>query len=387
MRIIRNVFRRKLRAFLTIFGITIGVFALVVMGGMAEKINLLVSGGTTYFSDKVTISDASSANSFNSSPLSVSKLDQVEQVDGVAVASAGVTMMLDEEMPSVSMGMPPMIIGTDLRGEDYETFQVTYADGRNLSPGEVGKVVVGSDLVKKLGAEVGSTVTLRGEPFEVVGILEKTLTAPDSSVIIPLSDAQRLFQKSLPEMMQGRVDATQLATDFTVYVEPGTDPDALAATLEASVPGISAMGPQGFKDQIGNASRLLNAIIFGIAMISLLVGGLSVINTMTMSVAERTREIGIRKAIGASHGQIVRQFLAESGFIGLLGGATGLLFGWLLTLALNAAGNDAGTALFLVTTRLAVGSALFAVFLGLVSGLYPSWHAARLNPVAALRYE
>ncbi len=108
---------------------------------------------------------------------------------------------------------------------------------------------------------------------------------------------------------------------------------------------------------------------------------------MTMSVAERTREIGIRKAIGASDGQVMRQFILESGVIGLLGGLGGLVLGMLVAAAGNAAGAASGQALFLVTTRLMVGSVAFAVVLGVVSGLYPAWHAARLNPVEALRYE
>ena len=108
---------------------------------------------------------------------------------------------------------------------------------------------------------------------------------------------------------------------------------------------------------------------------------------MTMSVAERTREIGIRKAIGASDGQVMRQFILESGVIGLLGGLGGLALGLLVASAGNAAGAASGQALFLVTTRLMAGSVGFAVVLGVVSGLYPAWHAARLNPVEALRYE
>ena len=205
--------------------------------------------------------------------------------------------------------------------------------------------------------------------------------------MMSLPDSQELFVNSLPEVMRGAVDPTTIATGGTVFVEPGLDPDELAATIQAQVPGIVATGPQGFQDQVGAASKMLNAIIFGIALISLLVGGLSVINTMTMSVTERTREIGIRKAIGASHGQVVRQFLVEAGIIGCIGGVSGLVLGWAFTLVANAAGNDAGTALFLVTGRLALGAVAFAVLLGVASGIYPSLHAARLHPVAALRYE
>ena len=110
-------------------------------------------------------------------------------------------------------------------------------------------------------------------------------------------------------------------------------------------------------------------------------------NTMTMSVSERTREIGVRKSIGASDGAIMRQFVAEAAVIGLVGGLSGLVLGWGFTLLGNVASEASGSALFLLTGRLAVGSVAFAVSLGVVSGLYPAWHAARLNPVQALRYE
>ena len=385
MRLVRNVFRRKLRAFLTIFGITIGVFALVVMGGMAEKISLLVGGGTTYYADKVIVSDASATNVSMGVPLSVARVSEIEAIDGVARASASIGMMLDEE----SAAFPPaMIVGGDGRDIGYEKFKINYAAGRALKPEDRGKVVVGSDLVEKFGAEVGKNVTVRGETFQVVGITERTLTAPDTSVSMSLVDAQRLLYKSLPAVVQKQMAAETMATTVTVYLDPGQDPDAMAARLQSTLSdGIKASGPAAFAEEVGNATKILNAIVYGIAFISLLVGGLSVINTMTMSVAERTREIGIRKAIGASHGQVVRQFLAESGFIGLLGGISGLLLGWAFTLMANAAGNSAGTSLFLVTGRLALGAVLFAVVLGVVSGIYPSLHAARLNPVTALRYE
>jgi putative ABC transport system permease protein len=106
-----------------------------------------------------------------------------------------------------------------------------------------------------------------------------------------------------------------------------------------------------------------------------------------MSVSERTREIGIRKSIGASDAAIMRQFVGEAAVIGLVGGLSGLLLGWAFTLVGNVATEAQGSALFLLTLRLALGSVGFAVGLGVMSGLYPAWHAARLNPVQALRYE
>jgi putative ABC transport system permease protein len=132
---------------------------------------------------------------------------------------------------------------------------------------------------------------------------------------------------------------------------------------------------------------IFNAIIFGVALISLLVGGLSVMNTMTMSISERIREIGIRKAIGASKGKIIKQFLIESAIMSMFGGITGLFLGWVFVTVANSIGNQSGTTLFLLTPRLAIGSIIFAFILGIVSGLIPAWRAARMNPVEALRYE
>jgi putative ABC transport system permease protein len=385
MQILRNVFRRKLRVFLTIFGITIGVLALVVMGSMAEKINLLVSGGTRYYADKVTVGTVGSSM-FSTAPLSLAKLDEIRAVPGVAEVSGQVGTLLDTES-GMSFGMPAMIGGSDMRGDSLESFEVAYAQGRALTPEDAGSVVIGADLVNKLSAKVGGTVTIRDEQFTVVGILDKTLTAPDTSVWMTLPDAQRIYVQDLPEMIRSQINADDLVTSFVVYPTEGTDPEALAATINSTVSGISATGPNAFQEQIAQTTGIFNAILYGIAIISLIVGGLSVINTMTMSVNERTREIGVRKSIGASDGQIVRQFLLEAGVIGAIGGISGLVLGWIAVTFANMALEASNLSLFLVTSRLAIGSVIFAVILGLVSGLYPSLHAARMKPVAALRNE
>jgi putative ABC transport system permease protein len=385
MSIIRNVFRRRLRAFLTIFGITIGVFALVVMGSVAEKMNLLVDGGTRYFSDKVTVSDAS-GTMWGSAPMSIDKIADLEAVDGVAAAKATVGMMLKDDQ-GMSMGMPQSINGGDLTARQFESFKLHMAKGRDLQEGDRGKVAVGSDVAKSLGAIVGQNVTIRGKSFEVIGIYEKTLTAPDSAVAMSLPDAQQLLYAQLPKVVQQQMRPEQLATGVTVYPKAGVEPNELAAVIEKQVPGVKAYGPKIFKEQVSNATKIFNALIFGVALISLLVGGLSVVNTMTMSVLERTREIGIRKSIGASNRQIVAHFLNESAVIGFLGGATGLLLGWIVTVVVNALMGKSGTVIFLLTGRLAIGALLFAIVLGVGSGFYPSLRAARLKPVVALRYQ
>jgi putative ABC transport system permease protein len=386
MQMLRNVFRRKLRVSLTIFGITIGVLALVVMGSMAEKINLLVAGGSKYFSDKVIVQEEGTSM-FMSAAFPITKSEELAAVPGVAGVTAGIETLLDQDV-GASFGMPAMITGSDMAAQQYESFKLSYVQGRALTPADIGGVVVGYDLVGQLGAEVGGTVTVRGEEFTVVGILGKTLTAPDTEVFMALPDAQRIYyEQDLGETLRAAYRPQDLVTSFVVYPTAGTDPETLATTINETVTGVTAMGPSAFEEQIASVTGIFNAILYGIAIIALFVGGLSVVNTMTMSVSERTREIGVRKAIGASDGQIVGQFLGESSIIGLIGGVSGLFLGWLVATVTDAALASRNLDLFLVSPRLAIGSVAFAVLLGLVSGLYPSLHAARLRPVLALRYE
>jgi len=376
-----------MRAFLTIFGITIGVLALVVMGAMAEKMQLLVDGGTDYYADKVIVTGESGMGGMSSDPLSLGLIQDIEAIDGVARASGGMGLMLEEDASAVSMGVPPMIVAGDFRGEGYETFETRVAEGRRLEPGDRSKVVVGSDLVGKLGAELGGDVEIRGKSYEVVGIMEKTLTAPDMAATVSLEEAQEIFSAGLPAAVRDSIESNDVVTDITVFPEEGVDPDELADTIEAEIADISAMGPADFKTSVEEPLEIFNQIIYAVALLSLVIGGLSVINTMTMAVAERTREIGIRKSIGATRTTVMRQFISESALIGFLGGIAGLALGAGIVYLANAAGAASATKLFLITDRLAVGSVAFALVLGVVAGLYPAWHAASLNPVKALRYE
>ena len=389
MQLLRNLGRRKLRTSLTILGITIGIWALVVFGSMANKINALVAGGSQFYDGKVTVSAKGAGMGFGS-PVDISAADRIASVDGVDLVVPGISMLLADEAASMSMSMPQMIQG-GIPGADQgrETFPVSYASGRALTPADEGTnvAVLGSDIARQHDTRVGDTITLHGEPFQVVGILEPTLTAPDVSVVVPLEAAQRLYVKTLPPLVAAKLDPATVATGFTVYPKPGADPEAIATEIRATAPDLEPMTAKDFNSQIGSATSILNSILVGIALISLAVGGLSVINTMAMSVAERTREIGIKRAIGGGRLRIVRELVTESALIGFLGGATGLVLGAVLVTVVNEAGRSSGTVLFQLTTGTALTAVGFSTVLGALAGLIPAMHAARLDPVTALRYE
>jgi putative ABC transport system permease protein len=372
-------------------GIAIGIWALVVFGSMANKVGALVDGGSRYYADKLVVTDGASAlGGFSTAPMSLGLANELRELDGVDVVVPSVMMLMDDQMSAMTMGTPPMISG-QVAGADQgrESFAVDYAQGRALeSVDEAADVtVLGSDIARKYDKAVGDTIELKGVPFEVVGILAPTLTAPDQAASVPLWAAQKLFHETLPPLVRDQVKETDIVTSMTVYPEPGLDPELLADRIEAAYPTLATMTGADFDQQIGAATSMLNAVLVGIALISLVVGGLSVVNTMAMSVAERTREIGIKRAIGGSRSRIVRELVTESSLLGFLGGAAGLIVGALFVTLANEAGRSSGTILFELTPQTTVLAIAFATILGGLAGLAPAVHAARLDPVAALRYE
>jgi len=391
MRYLRDLGRRPVRTTLTILGITIGIWALVVFGSMANKISALVEGGSSFYADKIVLSDSSSgAGGFSSTPMSLALADQVRAVDGVAAVRPEISMLMDDQLSGVSMGVPPLING-GVAGSDQglESFQTRLAQGRDLAATDEGALVtvLGSDIARKYDKQVGDTITLRGWDFEVVGVLEPTLTAPDQTALVPMQAAQRLFHALLPPVVRNSVQPTDLATSMIVYPSAGVDTEVLADRIETQVAGVAAMTGKDFDQQIGSSTAILNAILVGIALISLVVGGLSVVNTMAMSIAERTREIGIKRAIGGSRPRIIRELVVEAGLIGFIGGAVGLALGAVVVLLANESGRSSGTVLFELTAGTAITAILFSTILGALAGFVPAVHAARLDPVTALRYE
>jgi putative ABC transport system permease protein len=388
MRLLRDLGRRKLRSTLTITGIAIGIMALVVFGSMANKMNALIGGGSKYYAGKDIVS-IGSMFSGNFQPLSLSDVQRIEKMPGVAAATPELDMLMDDTT-TATMGTPEMITaGVPGGDKGLETFKIDISSGRKLTADDTGNVaVLGSDLARKLNASVGGTVTLRGVQFTVVGIMAPTLTAPDKDASIPLAAAQKLFIKTLPPIIQSKLVASDIATSITVYPKPGVDAATLKTTLKAALgSSYTVMDGADFDALLGSISTIFTLVLTGVAGLSLLVGGLSTINTMAMSVAERTREIGIKRAIGASRWRIRREIVLESAAIGLISGLIGLTIGALMTLLFNDMGRASGNVLFELTLGTSITAIAFSTILGAVAGFVPAWHASRLDPVAALRYE
>lgn len=385
MRVLRELSRRKLRTSLTVIGITIGIWALVVFSSMASQMNSLVGMGSDFYADKVVVTDG---EAFGSSPMRISAVDTIATLDDVAAVAPRVEFLWEAD-PPVGFSTPHLVLGT-IPGADagHDTFALEPATGRLLSPDDTGNVIVlGTTVARKHAVVAGDTVELRGETFEVIGTLQPTLASPDITGMIPLATAQRIYLGDLPPMVAESLQAKDVVSQIVVYPTDGADFEAVAASIEATVENSATMTGAEFEESVGATSAIFTAVTVGVAVISLVVGGLSVINTMAMSVAERTREIGIKRAIGGSRGRIVRDLVAEAAVIGLIGGLIGLGLGAAVVFTANELGRADGTVLFDLTLGTAAFALAFSTILGMVAGIVPAWTAARLDPVSALRYE
>jgi len=371
-----------------------GILALVTMGGLAEHFNALIDGGVKYFSNNVQVSQSSNGG-FSGGIMQLSVKDQLEQVDGVTLASPRVSLSAKPGDISGGFGGSDTITNYDPRAAGFSAFKTTLASGRRLTAAARGEVVFGSAIAREFKKNVGDMIDLPvrppdarpdfiNHPFKVVGILQPTLTVPDSFAEVSLHDAQQLFGDQLPPAIKGTIDPYSLVGGMAVYGKSGANLDDVADRINREVPGVKALKPSVLVSQFKTFSLTFTAITTVAALLALVIGGISVVNTMLMAVTERVREIGLKKAVGARTGHIVREFVSESTLIGAIGGVLGLAVGSIAIVGLNSAfGGNSG--IFLLTPRLAIGSLLFAVVLGAVAGLLPAGRAARMDPVIALR--
>jgi putative ABC transport system permease protein len=399
MELLRNIARHKLRSFLTISGIVIGVLALTTMGALSENFNALLNGGVTYFGSSIQVGPPAGQVS---NLLAISKIDEIKQVDGVAAAFPGYGFSAKPgQVTAVSFGVPDTIVAADPAQASYGAFHLRYAQGRPVNATATDEVVLGYTIDKEFARNIGDTIDLPVRPpdaapdftnrtYRVVGILDQTRTAPDNFAYISIPAGQQTLRDSLPSALRGTIDVTQVTEGITVYGKPGTstaDLDKLADRINAQVAGVKATKPSDLVNSFRSGGAIFTAITTAAALLALIIGGLSVVNTMFMAVAERVREIGLKKAVGATTFNIMGEFLLEATLIGVVGGLLGWGFGALIVTIANATTPPSQSTLFLLTPSLTAFAIGFAAALGALAGVLPAWRAARLDPVIALRNE
>jgi len=393
----RNFARRKLRGWLTILGILIGITAVVSLVSLGQGLSGYVNEQFEKMgSDKIMITPGSSmAGMMGGTDVKLTEddLKAVQNVRGVKIAGGWVYSMTnikfrDETKQTWIIGIP--LDETHDIVSSMLNFKILA--GRDLKPGDKGKIVIGYNLYTgdffDKGVKVGDTLIIKEQEFSVIGIVDKIGNpSDDKQIYIAMDDARELFDNPDEYNM------------LMVQVVKGTDINSISEAIKKKLRNTRDVkeGEEDFTVQTTeelmktsmSILSVVQAVIVAIAAISLLVGGIGIMNTMYTSVLERTREIGIMKAIGARNSDILAIFLIESGMIGLVGGAIGALFGVALSKIAEFGAAYAGYGILKVSfsPMLIIGALLFSFITGMISGITPAMQASRMRPVEALRYE
>jgi putative ABC transport system permease protein len=378
-----SILSNKLRTILSMLGILIGVatvIALVAMGeGSSRQVEEQVSSlGTNMLS--VTITGRGTDTT-----LSKDEALALADIEGVAGVSPVVS-----SSASAKYGKTSANVTVDGITPEYELVQdfsvqsgryITAMDERNKTRVALIGVTTADDLFGN-DDPLGQIVLINGTRFTIVGLLEpkgsSLAGSNDEKLLIPLSVAQRIFNS------EGVRSVYLQTTDMDVM-------DAVTAKLESKLTELfrgdadsyRVFNQQDAMDTLNAVNETMNTMLVGVAAISLVVGGIGIMNIMLVSVTERTREIGIRKSLGAKRRDVMLQFLIESMSISALGGALGVGLGYAASFVIEQA-MDSPTA---VSSDMAAYAFLFSACVGIVFGLFPAYKAAGLKPVEALRHD
>jgi putative ABC transport system permease protein len=392
----------RLRSGLTMLGILIGIAAVILTVGLGEGASAQIraqinSLGTNLLI--ITPGSATSAGGVNG-PLGSATTLSVQDADALAskvtapdIAVVAPTSQAPQTLIAGTANWTTNMVGTTPGW--LEARARTIAEGRFLTAADEKSVaavaVLGPITAKKLfgtSDPLGQTVNVNGVPLQVVGVLASAGSSSSASN----EDDQALVPLTTMEQEIGGPSRTSVDTIYVQATSQATlsAADQEANTLLLNLHGVSAANPdftinsqQSLLSTATSVNKTLTVLLAGIAAISLLVGGIGVMNIMLVSVIERIREIGLRKALGATPRVIRRQFLLEASLLGLAGGVLGAAVGLAGAVILPHLISDTIT----ISPAAIVGSIVVAVVIGLVFGVYPASRAARLAPIDALRTE
>lgn len=381
----KNITMNKLRAVLTMLGIIIGVAAVIALTslgmGASNSVSDEISGlGTT------TVSVNLSGNSSDEEVVDYDELMSFEEYDEVKAVSPTVTTSSTLKNGTTSSS------GVTVTGvtTSYETVQdITVQSGRNVMDIDLDNrnkvVVLGYNVATELFGftnPVDQTVQIDGTTYKVIGVLaekgEELTGSVDDSVLIPFTTAQRFIGQTYV------TSATVLMTDEdSVEMGMAKMKQKLYNQFDGDETLYSVRNQSSVSEALDSVSNTITLLLAGIASISLIVGGIGIMNIMLVSVTERTREIGIRKAIGARKKDIMLQFLIEaivlSALGGILGAAIGIGSAEILSSTLDMTSQ--------ITWWVVGGSVSFSVLIGVIFGIFPANKASNLSPLEALRYQ
>jgi hypothetical protein len=376
-------------------GIAVGMAGLVALGALAQRISRFIEGGHRFVLGQISVAGAgigTGAGFTAGGLLRRQAVEAIRRVPGVAVVQAQVMLPLNPGTSELFSVNQELVLGVDLGtptpNRNYPSFPV--AEGRDLVPADRARVVVGAELAAGRALHPGSRLRIGERDFEVVGVLERLLTAPDRFAVVPIEDARELWLALDPTLRTlfgagGVLAPEDLNTGAAVGWAAGVEPDALAARIRREVAGVNVAAPGEVARQLAASTAFFTWLMAGIAGIGLLIGGLSLSNTVAAATFERIRDFGIKQALGATDLQLLGEVLRESLAVSLGGGVLGTAIAVLAGKAVDARAARAGQQLFLFSPELVGLTLVFAVALGAIAGAYATVRILRVSPAEAIR--
>jgi putative ABC transport system permease protein len=365
----KNLRRRRLRTLLTLCGITMGIGAFVALVGFSrsfehEWLRLYQSSGTDI---------AVVETSFFNSSLDESLGAKIKALPEVAEVAPLIFNLMD-----ITTDVNALVYGWP--ADSYEFESLKFTSGRPFQ-GNQPEIVLGDMLAENMNKKPGDTVAILGETFTVTGIFHGGTALEAGAVIMPLAQMQLIASR------EGKVTA------FHVRLRPTPAGESYDEYIKRAQKEIDALEPgvraEAAAERAGNNQivDLAHSVAWGTSSIALLIGIVGIANTMAMSVFERTREIGILRALGWKGRHVILLILTEAAGLGFAGGLLGIVVGWGALRILSIMPQTASVVSTSVSPVHLFESLLIAIGSGLVAGAYPAWRGARLSPVEALRYE
>jgi putative ABC transport system permease protein len=391
----------KARTALTMLGIVIGVGAVIAMLAIGAGTEQAIVGEIEGIGTNLLFVATNYEDVNNPEPLTIGDAEALsDPLFAPSIAAASPVVQGQAELTYAGQVKNASLVGV---AEDYADVQtVELSEGEFFSTTQINGLAsaailgsnVADDLFGRSDGLVGETIRVNGQPFRIVGILKKEGgsefgSSTDDQILVPLSTAQI---RLLPRKASNQVDLIYVSAIDSDSVKAAEDEISIILrdrhNIRLAEDDFRILTQELFLDFASTVTGVFTIFLGGVAGISLLVGGIGIMNIMLVSVTERTKEIGLRKAVGAKKKDILTQFLIESSLLSVIGGIIGIILGWLLSLGIGqiAAAND-----FLLNPAITLNSVLlatlFSAAVGLFFGIYPANRAAQLEPIEALRSE
>jgi putative ABC transport system permease protein len=378
----------------TVLGIAVGVAGLVALGAMAERISRFIEGGDRFVLGQISVAGEGmgmGAGFTAGGLLPAARIAEIARVPGVSVVQPQVMLPINTSTSSFLTLTQELLMGVDpgapLANRHYQTLPLRA--GRPLAAGDRKVTVLGTDFAASHKLDVGSTLAVGALEFTVVGILDKTLTAPDRFAMVSLEDARDVWLRRDPLLFRvfgsGGLTRADLNSGAAVGWQDGVDPDALAKRIQDTVKGVNVTIPGELSKLLRASTAFFSALLAGVGTLALVIGGLSLANTVTAAVFERIRDFGVKRALGATDLQLLREVLTEALAVSVWGVGIGLALARIIGFAVDSRTLREGQQLFFFSPRLLGFSVIFALLLGALAAAYATLRITRLSPAEAIR--